>query len=129
MAFGITSSPETPVYKTDYNPADRKVNFEALVKLIGSYVPLTPEGVITFDEETLTATIDASVVVGELTYQWVYGATEDLGTNIASATSTSVELSSTHSEKYLGCKVTNTLNGVTNVTTILFGQLPEIAAE
>lgn len=130
MAFAIANNPVTPTWKTDYSPLDRQENYNAILNLVGGFLPLTPEGKITFDAATLKATITASIPMsnGTLTYQWAASATED-GTysNISDATSTNFTATSSQSEKYLGCKVTNTLNGVTNTALIKYGQLPAIS--
>lgn len=130
MAFAIANNPVTPTWKTDYSPLDRQENYNAILNLVGGFLPLTPEGEITFDAATLKATITASIPMsnGTLTYQWAASATED-GTysNISDATSTNFTATSSQSEKYLGCKVTNTLNGVTNTALIKYGQLPAIS--
>jgi len=130
MAFAIANNPETPTWKTDYSPLDRQENYNAIVGLIGGFLPLSPEGEITFDAATLKATVSASIPVttGTLTYQWAASTTEDgTYTDISGATSTTFTATSSQSEKYLGCKVTNTLNGVTNVKLIKYGQLPAIS--
>jgi len=130
MAFAIANNPATPKWKTDYSPLDRQENYNAIVGLIGGFLPLTPEGEITFDAATLKATVSASIPVstGTLTYQWAVATTESGSyTDIADATSTTFTATSSQSEKYLGCKVTNTLNGVTNTALIKYGKLPAIS--
>lgn len=129
MAFAITTSPEKPKWKTDYSPADRQENYNAIIEYIGAFLPLTPVAVITFDEATVTATVTAKEPKnGTLSYQWAASATED-GTysNISDATATTFTATSSQSEKYLGCKVTNTLNGVSTTALIKWGKLPVIS--
>lgn len=131
MAFAIANNPVTPTWKTDYSPADRQENYNAILNLIGGFLPLTPEGSITFNAATLKATVTASIPMsnGTLTYQWAAATTESGSyTDIADATSTDFTATSSQSEKYLGCKVTNTINGVTNTALIKYGKLPEIAS-
>lgn len=129
MAFAIANNPVTPTWKADYSPADRQENYNAIVNLIGGFLPLTPEGEITYDAATKKATITAKTPkYGTLTYQWAASTTADGSyTDISDATATTFTATSSQSEKYLGCKVTNTLNGVTNTALIKYGQLPAIS--
>ena len=129
MAFAITTSPEVPKWKTDYSPADRQENYNAIIDFIGAYLPLAPVAIVTFDEKTLTATVTAKTPkYGTLSYQWAVATTEEGSyTDISGATSTTFTATSTQSEKYLGCKVTNTLNGVSTTALIKWGKLPVIS--
>lgn len=129
MAFAITTSPEKPKWKTDYSPADRQENYNAIIEYFGAFLPLTPVAIITYAEATKTATVTAQTPTnGTLSYQWAASATED-GTysNISDATATTFTATSSQSEKYLGCKVTNTLNGVSTTALIKWGKLPVIS--
>ena len=131
MAFAIANNPAKPVWKTDYSPADRQENYNAIYEYIGAFLPVTPENAsISFDEATLVATVSADAPKsGTLSYQWAASTTKDGSyTDISAATSTTFTATSTQSEKYLGCKVTNTLNGVTNVLLVKYGKLPVISA-
>ena len=129
MAFAITTSPEVPKWKTDYSPADRQENYNAIIDFIGEYLPLAPVAIITFDEATVTATVTAKTPKsGTLSYQWAVSTTKDGSyTDISGATSTTFTATSTQSEKFLGCKVSNTLNGVTTTSLIKWGKLPVIS--
>lgn len=129
MAFDITNAKTVPSWKPDWSPKDRQQNYNAIVELIGSMLPLTPEAVsLTFDPATKKAKVECAIYPGTLTYQWKYGASADaISTSIDDATSTEVTLSSTQSEKYLGVEVTNTLNGTTNKKLIVYGKLPAIS--
>lgn len=128
MAFAITTSPEKPKWKPDYSPADRQENYNAIIDFIGAYLPLAAVAIITYDAATKVATLTAQTPkYGTLSYQWAASDTEDgTYTDISGATSTTFTATSTQSEKYLGCKVTNTLNGVSTTTLIKWGKLPEI---
>ena len=129
MAFAISTSPVKPTWKTDYSPADRQENYNAIIDYIGQYLPAAPVAIITFNATTLKATVTAQTPkYGTLSYQWAVATTEDGSyTDVAAATSTEFTATSSQSEKYLGCKVSNTLNGVTTTTLVKWGQLPEIS--
>lgn len=131
MAFAISNTPVIPTWKTDYSPIDRQENYNAIVDFIGQFLPLPPQnGKITYVDATKVATVTADTPAnGTLSYQWAASATED-GTysNISDATSTTFTCTSSQSEKYLGCKVTNTFNGVTTTGLVKYGKLPVISA-
>ena len=129
MAFAIATTPEVPQWKTDYSPADRQENYNAIINFIGGFLPLTPEGAITYNATSKVATITAKTPKnGTLSYQWAASTTEDGSyTDISDATSTTFTATSSQSEKYLGCKVTNTLNGVATTQLIKYGKLPAIS--
>jgi len=130
MAFAIANNPAKPVWKTDYSPADRQENYNAIYDYIGAFLPVTPENAsISYVESTKKATVTVDTPKsGTLTYQWAAATTEDGSyTDIADATSATFTATSSQSEKYLGCKVTNTLNGITNVLLVKYGQLPVIS--
>lgn len=131
MAFAISTSGSVPKWKTDYSPADRQENYNAIMAVLGQYVPLEATGEITYNAATKVATVTASAPgeAATLTYQWAASATEDgTYTNIADATSATFTATSTQSEKFLGCKVTNTVNGGAATALIKYGQLPAIGA-
>ena len=130
MAFAIATNPKKPDWKTDYSPADRQENYNAIYEFIGGFLPVTPENAsISYVESTKKATLTVDTPKsGTLSYQWAASTTEDgTYTDISGATSTTFTATSSQSEKYLGCKVTNTLNGVTNVLLVKYGQLPAIS--
>lgn len=129
MAFAIVTNPEKPEWKTDYSPNDRRENYNAIIDYIGGFLPITPVALITFDPATVTATVTAQTPnSGTLSYQWAVATTADGSyTDISQATATTFTATSSQSEKYLGCKVTNTLNGLTNTKLFKWGQLPTIS--
>lgn len=129
MAFGISGEIIIPEFKPDFSPADRQINYGRIVDLIGQYLPLPIKAVVTYVESTKVATCTAETPAhGTASYQWAASTTKD-GTynNIDSATSATFTATSAQSEKYLGCKVTNTLNGITTTTLVKYGQLPTIS--
>ena len=130
MAFAIANTPTVPTWKTDYSPIDRQENYKAIIDYIGQYLPATPTGAsIAYDESTKKATLTVDTPAhGTLSYQWAASTTEDGSyTDIADATSATFTATSSQSEKYLGCKVTNTLNGVATTLLVKYGKLPAIS--
>ena len=130
MAFAIANSPKVPVWKTDYSPIDRQENYKALVDYINQYLPSTATGAsISYVESTKVATLTVDTPAhGTLSYQWAAATTESGSyTDIADATSATFTATSSQSEKYLGCKVTNTLNGVATTLLVKYGKLPVIS--
>ena len=130
MAFAIANAPTVPTWKTDYSPIDRQENYKAIIDYIGQYLPATPTGgSISYVEATKLATLTVDTPAhGTLSYQWAASTTEDGSyTDIADATSTTFTATSSQSEKYLGCKVTNTLNGVATTLLVKYGKLPAIS--
>ena len=130
MAFAIANTPEVPKWKTDYSPVDRQENYNKIVDYIGQYLPATPTGAsISYVEATKVATLTVDTPAhGTLSYQWAASTTADGSyTDISGATSTTFTATSSQSEKYLGCKVTNTLNGVATTLLVKYGKLPVIS--
>ena len=131
MAFSIANAPKTPDFKPDYSPADRQINYGRILDYVNQYLPSSPvlASDITFDASTKKANISVETPkYGTLSYQWKYGADkEHATTSIDGATSAEVTLTSTQSEKYLVCAVTNTLNGVAATETFDYGVLPVIS--
>lgn len=130
MAFAIANAPVVPTWKTDYSPIDRQENYKALVDYINQYLPSTATGAsISYVESTKVATLTVDTPAhGTLSYQWAAATTESGSyTDIADATSATFTATSSQSEKYLGCKVTNTLNGVATTLLVKYGKLPAIS--